>query len=94
MAKLPTIKDLTELVRHVKKQIAPEYLAFEGDETPGICLTVGANLDEGSWSWQTGDNSYTGGAYGYPVWAVVGIYRNSNSRELAREIRAQLEESW
>lgn len=94
MAKLPTIKALTELVRHGKRQIQPGYQAFIGDETPGICLTVGWNPDTGGWSWQTGDNSYTGGAYGYPVWAVVGVYRNSNSRELAREIRAQLEESW
>lgn len=88
--KLPPMSDLYRLCRAVKGEIADEYRAFEEDETPGICLTVGSNPDTGEWSYQTGDNSYTGGAYGYPCWAVVGVYRNSNCRTLAREIREQL----
>jgi hypothetical protein len=88
--KLPLIKDLTKLVKHVKSYIVDDYRAFEEDETPGIQLTVGWNAETGEWGYQSGDNSYTGGAYHYPIWGVVGIYRRSNSLEIARDIRNQL----
>lgn len=90
MAKLPTIRDLAALVRAVKADISDEYRASEDDDTPGICLTVGWSADTGEWSYQTGDNSFTGGAYHYPHWAVVSIYRGCNSRDVARDIREQL----
>src|SRR6478609_998098 len=89
--KRPTIKDLSALVRHVKTCISDEYRVSDDpdDETPGIQLTIGAH-EKGDWSYQTGDNSYSGGAYGFPHWAVVGVYRNSNSREVAKDIQNQL----
>ena len=89
--KLPTIKDLSALVKAVKADLSDEYrVSDDGDDnTPGIQLTVGAN-EKGEWSYQTGDNSFTGGAYHFPHWAVVGVYRRSNSREVAREIQDQL----
>lgn len=89
--KLPTIKDLSSLVRAVKANISDEYRVSDDpdDETPGIQLTVGAN-EKGEWSYQTGDNSYSGGAYHYPYWGVAGVYRNSNSREVAKDIQDQL----
>lgn len=87
--RLPTIKDLSELVRWVKPQICDDYID-EGDTLPSICLTVGADTNTGDWGYQTGDNSYTGGAYGYPDWAVVTVYRRSNSIKLARDVREQL----
>ena len=82
---------MEQLVMHVKRHIADDYRASDDpdDNTPGIYLTVGAN-ENGDWDYQTGDNSFTGGAYGYPHWAVVSVYRKSNSRELAREIQDQL----
>ena len=100
--KLPAIRDLAVLVRAVKATIRDNYRADEYDTVPGICLTVGwcavsqwsggVYVNAGEWSYQTGDNSYSGGAYGYPHWAVVSVYRRSDSRALARDIRAQLEE--
>jgi hypothetical protein len=91
--KTPTIKELSALVRHVKKYIGDEYRAFEEDELPSIQLTVGWNAETGAWSYQTGDNSYMGSAYLYPTWAVVGVYRRSNSVEIAREIINELLEN-
>lgn len=90
--KLPTIKALYSLIRAVKADISDEYRVTDDpdDDTPGICLTVGCNVETGEWSYQTGDNSYTGGAYGYADWAVVGVYRDSDCRAIAREIRQQL----
>lgn len=87
--KLPTIAALASLVRAIKADIADDYRASEEDTVPGICLTIGWNVT-GEWSYQTGDNSFTGGAYGYPHWAVVSVYRTSDSRALSREIRSQL----
>lgn len=60
-----------------------------------IQLTVGftpADDDkEASWSYQTGDNSYSGGAYGHPVWGVVWISADSLPDEVASEIAADIE---
>lgn len=85
-----TIKDAYELIRAVKHDISDEYRAFEDDDVPGIQLTIGTNSDLSDWSFQTGDNSYIGGAYHYPYWGVIGVYRNSNCRDLAREIIDQI----
>jgi len=97
MKNLPSIKSLSALVRHIKPYIHDEYRAYAddpgtGDEEniPSMLLTVGWDPDSGAWDYQTGDNSYSGSAYFYPCWAVVAIYRRSNSISLAREIREQL----
>ncbi|CAB5237917.1 hypothetical protein UFOVP142_8 [uncultured Caudovirales phage] len=87
---VPTLKDLSNAIKHVKSKISDEYRAFEEDEIPGIQLTVGCNGEKGEWACQTGDNSFFGNAYGYPAWAVVGVYRKSNSMDLARELQNQL----
>ena len=87
--KLPTIRELAALVRAVKRDIGDEYRADEYEDMPSVSLTVGWK-PAGAWSYQTGDNSYTGGAYGYPCWGVVTVYRRSDSRAVARDIRYQL----
>ncbi len=89
MKKLPTIKEVSALIRAIKPDIGDEYL-HEGDELPSIQITIGHNPETGAWSYQTGDNSYTGGAYGYPNWGVGFIYRRTNSRELARDLIYQV----
>jgi hypothetical protein len=87
--KLPTIKELSALIVHLKKYIDNDCIE-DGDDHPSIYLTVGWSSETGEWSYQTGDNSFTGGAYHYPHWGVVSIYRRSNSKELARDIQNQL----
>ena len=89
--KYPTIKDLSGLIKEIKPYIDDSYVA-EDEALPGIDLTVGFDPDTSRWSYQTGDNSFSGGAYSYPIWAVTRIYRRSNSRELARELIEQLAE--
>ena len=87
--RLPTIKVLAKLVSGIKSTIADDYRAFEDSDEPSIQLTVG--IDEaGDWDYQTGDNSYSGAAYHYPHWAVTAVYRNSNCREVAKEIQGEL----
>jgi hypothetical protein len=92
--KLPPIKDLKALLIFLKTTIGDDYRAGDcfGDEEssrPSMSVTIGWSPD-GSWSYQTGDNSFTGGAYGHPHWAVITLERRSNSLELARDIQSQL----
>lgn len=59
-----------------------------------LCLTVGFTPESedrnASWHYQTGDNSFTGGAYGHPHWAVVWLSAESVPAEVAEEIANQI----
>ena len=81
-------KEWEQLLKELKHNIGDEYRANEGESNPGMQVTFGARINEDesiSWSYQTGDNSYSGGAYFFPHWAVVSLYRRSNCKELAKE---------
>ena len=60
---LPPRDEISRLVAGLLPTIEDDY-HVEGavDEEPSMALTVGAN-EEGNWSYQTGDNSFHGGAY-------------------------------
>lgn len=94
----PVIRQWQSLFVALKEDIGDEYRASDDpeDDTPGMCVTIGFTPEtedkDASWSYQTGDNSYTGGAYGHPHWAVVSLYRRSNSRELAEDCADQIAE--
>jgi hypothetical protein len=82
---LPTVKDLRDLIISVKPNI---------DGPEGLDLTVSTNGESRErWGWQTGDNSFTGGAYSYRNWAVVTIFKRSDATAIAHDIRRQLSES-
>lgn len=86
MSKLPTIKEVADVIKYcIKPNIRDEYKE-DGDSLPSICLTVGFSPDSGRWDWQSGDNSFSGGAYLHRYWGVRQVYRRSNSRQLAKEI--------
>lgn len=73
------------LLRELKKDIADDDRCTDDpdDTTPGMLVTFGLS-DDGSWSYQTGDNSFTGGAYGHPYWGLAYLSRRSNCKELAQ----------
>lgn len=72
------------LLRLLKRDIGDDYRSDEDSETPSMLVTFG--LDEnGNWSYQTGDNSFTGGAYGYAHWGLAYLDRRSNCKALAQE---------
>jgi len=81
------LQDLERLILAIIPDIQDDYIDEEGDE-PFIQLTVGS--DGTDWSWQTGDNSYTGGAYAYPHWAIVYITRDCDPMALALDIENQI----
>lgn len=88
---LPDIAELTSLVEHVK---ATGLTYCEPDDEGNIWtdLTVGWSPTSGEWSWQTGDNSFVGSAYHYPIWAVVSVGPDTDAKETAEDIRGQLDE--
>ena len=53
-------------------------------------LTIAISDDGESWNFQTGDNSYTGGAYGLPHWAVTAIYPGCEAEDVADDVLSQL----
>lgn len=49
--------------------------------------------DAMSWSYQTGDNSFTGGAYSYAHWGIGYLTRDTSPADFARDIVMSLEEN-
>lgn len=91
-------KDIEQLLKALKKDIGNEYRASEDDTLPSMVVTIGADEPEVAgeaipWNYQTGDNSYTGGAYGFPHWAVIYLYRRSNCKALAADAVQELAEA-
>lgn len=88
----PTIKEVTALLVYLKKQIGDDYRASEDseDDAPGMLVTIATNDAASEWSYQTGDNSYTGGCYQYPHWELIYLYRDSNCRDLAKSAVSNL----
>lgn len=84
------ISEIESLLKSLKSSIDNDCRAYEEDTLPSMLVTIGAN-DSGNWKFQTGDNSFSGGAYGFPYWGVVALYRRSNCRELARDVINQIE---
>lgn len=86
----------TTLVANLIPCIGDSYRASDDpdDDTPGMCLTIGFTPEDAQhdcrWAYQTGDNSFSGGAYGHPHWAVVSLYRDSDPAEIAEEIVSEL----
>jgi len=91
--RLPPVNEIYTLLRELKGQIEDEYRASiqEEDETlPMMDLTIGWTPNDGTWSYQTGDNSFAGGAYLHPIWAVDYLTRRTNCRDMAAELISQL----
>lgn len=92
------LPDWTKLVTSLIPDICDDSRASDDpdDETPAMCLTIGftpeSEDEDFSWGYQTGDNSYSGGAYSHPHWAVVTIARDSIAADVAAEIAGQIGE--
>lgn len=84
--------EILELVKSCIAGIDDEYRASPDDDEPGMQLTVATNDERDAWSFQTGDNSYTGGTYGLPHWAVVSLYRDTEPVSVVEDIFSQWDE--
>jgi len=91
--------EIKRLLIELKSEISDDYRCsgdeentLDGEKTlAGMDVTIACNdLKSNEWGWQTGDNSFSGGAYCFHNWAVVNLYRRSNCTELAQDIIDQL----
>ena len=84
---LPNKKDLKDLIKRVKRYMLENPDLFWNVETEQYeCeLTIGCDGVSKDFGYQTGDNSYTGGAYGYPYWAVITITNYSTLKDMTDE---------
>ena len=73
------------LLRLLKRDIADDYRVEGCEDSSFLTMQVTFGLDaSGAWYYQTGDNSFTGGAYGYTAWGIAHLTRRSNCKELAQ----------
>lgn len=79
------ITNLTNLIKTLKKS------DMDSSGEP-LDLTVGYNPKTGEWSYQLGDNSYTGPVYGFPIWGVATIFPRFSSRTLAEVLLRQIKD--
>lgn len=83
--------ELIELVKACIADIHADARApgCEDDDEPSMQLTVATDDELSGWNYQTGDNSFTGGAYGLPHWAVIYLTPDSDPSEIVSEIFGQ-----
>lgn len=81
--------EIIKLIDFLKTTIDDDF-RIEGQEpddmTPTMQVTISCDDDLEEWSYQTGDNSFTGGCYGHPYWGIAYITRDSNSSGVVGEL--------
>jgi hypothetical protein len=85
----------TEVKSNIREFLVANWSDFQKDakEYGGLDITFATNDDGDAWNYQTGDNSFTGGCYGLPHWAVETIEGHDGTPlELSSDIINQLEE--
>lgn len=98
LSQIPSIrKEIYHLLVSLKKQISCDTIIETGDgDVQGLDVTIGCtfNFSDGeiSWNYQTGDNSYTGGAYGHPEWFTCSLMKRSSCKEIATDLADEIRE--
>lgn len=80
--------ELTNLLIAIKKDMRD--CDYYGNPEMECEVTIGYCPRKKEWDYQTGDNSYTGGAYGFHHWAVGSIYPATNCKSLASDLIDQI----
>jgi hypothetical protein len=83
-----------EVLTDLKDFITANIASFIEDaiEYDGLDLTIACNDQGDKWTYQTGDNSFTGSCYSLPHWAVTAVFENTTASELIEDVTRQLEE--
>jgi hypothetical protein len=88
--------ELIALLTELQADIDDDYRATDGpdDDVPAMMITIGTDDELSGLSWQTGDNSYTGGCYGSPYWGVGSIARDDDPAACADALLDDLGDNW
>ena len=87
--------EIVELVRGLIPSIGDDDRATDDpdDDVPGMQLTIASDETLEKWSYQTGDNSFSGGCYSLPIWGVAYLSRESDPEETAKELIEEILEA-
>ncbi len=68
--------DLVRVLERLKEDLKNDLVENDSEPITETQITISVNKDCTTWSYQSGDNSYTGSCYGDPYWGVnwVSIY--------------------
>lgn len=80
---------VTELLKELQKNIGDDDRASDCDvydDAACISVTIACSDSLDDWTYQTGDNSFTGSCYHFPYWGVSTLYRDSDCEALAAEL--------
>jgi hypothetical protein len=103
LKQLPSLRqELYGLLVAIKKEADWQFLrqdfresVSDPSDSPYVDVTIGCTFDfaEGciTWSFQTGDNSFTGGAYSHPEWFTTSILSRSNCKDLAKDLIEEID---
>ena len=86
------VREVTDLLEFLKTTIEDDWRAGDDcleDDDPATDVTI-ATTDGDEWSYQTGDNSFSGSCYFYQFWGVGYLGRETDCAELAREMVDQV----
>lgn len=65
-------------------------LSLAVDDDGLLDFTIGYCPESKKWGWQTGDNSYTGGAYPYPIRGTVTYCNGDDFSKIAQDLINQI----
>ncbi len=70
------------------KSFLEPYESEVDDDPPTIELTIGLpeNFEGDEWGCQTGDNSFTGGAYSFPNWLVAYVGHDTKTSDILEQL--------
>lgn len=102
LKQLPSLRqELYGLLVAIKKNedwpaLRQDFYDFDpSDPVPYVYVTIGCTFDFDesciTWSFQTGDNSFTGGAYGHPEWFTTSLFSRSNCKDIAKDLINEIE---
>jgi hypothetical protein len=83
--KIDEVSLVADVAALVSNLLASSSYAEHIDGPEGMELTIGVSED-GSWNWQSGDNSFTGGAYGHAYWGVETLSRDVTAADVAASL--------
>ena len=72
------------------KSIIDDDMKDSGEDLPSIQITIATNIDCTDFGFQSGDTSYSGACYSYPIWHSDYLYRRSNCKKLASNMINEL----
>lgn len=89
--KKEVLDDIDDLLKKENLEYWKGFIEEEEEEEEGyITLTLAFNDTFDTWDFQTGDNSYTGNAYGLKNWIVIRMTKDTTKEDIFEDTYFQI----